>query len=173
MLHVMRKGSTIPRSGGRASATTTYEIIRLVRPLFRHLLKTVESNLAGSGVTVPMRGVLERLSESGPQTVPRLAEVLLIPRQFAQQIVNELHRAGLTEQVSNQSHKRSWLIRLTPAGEDCFRRIRKQEQSVTRSIARGMRQDDVETCLRVLSHMTTGFEAVARVERASPKGRVP
>jgi DNA-binding MarR family transcriptional regulator len=63
-----------------------------------------------------MRGVLERLSESGPQTVPRLAQALLVSRQFAQRLVNVLHGAGLTERVANRSHKRSWLIRLTPAG---------------------------------------------------------
>jgi hypothetical protein len=43
-------------SGG-ASANTTYEIIRLLRPLLCHLLKAVENNLTGTGSAVPMRGV--------------------------------------------------------------------------------------------------------------------
>jgi len=43
-----------------------YEITRLVRPPSRHLLKAVENNLTGTGSTVPMRGALEQLSESGP-----------------------------------------------------------------------------------------------------------
>jgi hypothetical protein len=49
-----------------ASPNTTYEIIRFVRPPFRHLLKAVENNLTGAGSRVPIRGVLEQLSESGP-----------------------------------------------------------------------------------------------------------
>jgi hypothetical protein len=69
---------------------TTYEIIRLVRPLLRHLLKAVGNNLTGTGQHGSDARRVERRSESGPQAVHKLAQVLLVPRQFAQQPVNEL-----------------------------------------------------------------------------------
>lgn len=59
--------SMISRADSRgASPNTTYEIIRFVRPPFRHLLKAVENDLTGTGRRVPMRGGVEQLSESGP-----------------------------------------------------------------------------------------------------------
>src|SRR5262245_10127792 len=138
-----------------------YAVIRSIRPLFRHLLKSVENNLEGSGISVPMRGMMERLFEAGPQTVPQLAQALLIPRQFAQQVANELRDAGLVEHAVNRAHKRSRLIRLRPKGQASFEHVRTREMAVIKRAARGLSVEDIEGCLRVLAHLTERFEEVA------------
>jgi DNA-binding MarR family transcriptional regulator len=132
-------------------------------------LKSVENNLEGSGISVPMRGMMERLLHVGPQTVPQLAQALLIPRQFAQQIANELRDADLVEQAINRAHKRSWLIRLTQEGQESFERVRAQELAVIKRAAVGLSSDDIDACLRVLAHLTEAFEKVAR--EGQPEGK--
>lgn len=151
-------------SSGRTTQPA-YAVIRAVRPLFKHVLKAVESNLDGTGFTVPMRGMLERLSEAGPQTVPQLARVLLIPRQFAQQVANELREGGWVEQVANHAHKRSWLIGLTPEGEAMLQCILARELATIRDAAKGLSTDDLEACLRVLVHLTDAFSSLSSVQK--------
>lgn len=146
-----------------------YAVIQAVRPLFRHLVKAVGSNLEGSGISVAMRGMLERLVEAGPQTVPDLARALLIPRQFAQQIANELRDLGLTEPIINPAHRRSWLISLTPEGTAAFARIRMREQVVVKEAAEGLSAEDLATCLRVLQHLSAHFEAATPAALALPE----
>ena len=92
-----------------------------------------------------------------------LAAALLIPRQFAQQLVNELHVKGFTQQALNRAHKRSWLIQLTPEGLQAFRQIKKREISVIKAVARDLAASDVEACLHVLTHLSASFGAIADV----------
>lgn len=144
------------------TAASLYLVIRQVRPLFKHLQKAVEDGLAGSGVDVPMRGVLERLIDAGPQSVPQIARALLIQRQFTQRVVNALLKLGLVERLENLAHKRSWLIGATPKGLAAFEAIRRREVAVIAEVARGLDAAEVETCRKVLAHLNREFGALAR-----------
>lgn len=144
------------------TAASLYLVIRQVRPLFKHLLKAVEDNLRGSGIDAPMRGVLERLIDAGPQSVPQIARALLIQRQFTQRVVNALLAAGHVERFENLAHKRSWLIQPTPKGLAAFEAIRRSEVVVIAEVARGLDAADVETCRKVLAHLNREFGALAR-----------
>lgn len=147
-----------PRS---ATAGEVYEIIRLVRPLFRHLYKAVEDALAGTGVTIPMRGVLEALETGGLQTVPQIARTLMVQRQFTQVVVNALTERGWVEPLSNRAHKRSPLLRLTPEGAATLAAVKAHEFSVIERVASDLPADDVEACRRTLTELTAYFGAVA------------
>lgn len=168
MWHAVMKIASKRISSSLRSAKV-YTVILLVRPLFRHLLKSVENNLEGSGISVPMRGMMELLLDTGPQTVPQLARALLIPRQFALQIANDLRDAGLVEQVVNLAHKRSWLIRLTPEGHESFKRIRTQELATIERASVGLSLNDIEACRRVLVHLSEAFESLARQGQSDGK----
>lgn len=144
------------------TAASLYLVIRQVRPLFKRLLKAVEDNLTGSGIDVPMRGVLERLIDAGPQSVPQIARALLIQRQFTQRVVNALLKMGLVERLENVAHKRSWLIGATPKGHAAFETIRRREVAVIAEVARGLDAAEVETCRRVLAHLNREFGTLAR-----------
>lgn len=144
-----------------ATAPSVYEIVRLVRPLFRHLLKAVEDRLVGTGVTVPMRGVLERLHDSGQQTVPQIARALMIQRQFVQVTVNELVARGWAELAPNPAHRRSPLVRLTTAGRNTIGGVLAREAEVIAIVAAELDNADVEVCRAVLARLTDYFATVA------------
>ena len=144
-----------------AASEDIYAIIRLVRPFYRHLVKAVEDGLAGSSVTIPMRAVLERLHDDGPQTVPQIARAVIGPRQFFQRVVDDLIRQGLAERAPNRAHKRSWLIRLTPAGCAQIEAIKAREGEVMARIGQALDPADVALCHRVLAHLTESFGALA------------
>jgi DNA-binding MarR family transcriptional regulator len=156
-----------PKASSRATAPggiehTLYEFIRRVRPLHRYVAKTVEDHLEGTGVTVGMRAVLERLHEGGPQSVPQISRSLLLNRQFIQRLVNASLEAELVKGVPNPAHRRSALLELTPKGQATFKRIKDQEEKLLRELAAELHSKDIEAALRVMSHVTERFREIAR-----------
>lgn len=154
-------GNARPSAAGRSpSEAELYALIRQVRPLHRRLVRLVENGLAGTGITRPMRAVLEQLHDHGPLTVPQLARALMIRRQFTQRVVNELIASGLAERRRNAAHKRSWLIAPTAAGSATFARIRANEGARIREAARDLDAGEVETCMRVLTTLCAEAESM-------------
>jgi DNA-binding MarR family transcriptional regulator len=144
------------------SAAALHVLVRGVRPLSRHLLAAVERRLEGTGVSIPLRGLMERLYEAGPQTVPALGRALMIPRQFALKLEGEASARGLVERVANAAHRRSSLIRLTPAGRAVIEADLEREAAMLASIAVRFDADDVEAATRVLAGLA---EALADGDR--------
>lgn len=102
-----------------------YDVIRQIRPAFRHIAKSVENRGQLADLNIGMRAVLERIYELGPQTAPDIARALLVERQYAQRSINELLHQKLVIKSSNPNHKRSWLIELTEDGRKRFETIKK------------------------------------------------
>lgn len=147
------------KPGTPAGPGALYDVIRLVRPLYKVLEASVALELAQSGVTIPQRAILEQLLEQGPATVPAIGRSLIAPRQFVQKTANELMALGLVERRDNAAHKRSDLLCLTPAGEAAIARIKDRETAVMRPIARALEADDLATTRRVMAAMVEAFAA--------------
>lgn len=136
-----------------------YDLIRLVRPLYKTLEASVALELAPTGLSVSQRAVLELALDHGPLTVPALARYLIAPRQFIQRIVNELLAMGLVERQRNAAHKRSVLIVLTPAGSATITTVKQRETAVMEPIARKLDAADIATAKAVMAAVTDAFRA--------------
>ena len=134
-----------------------YELIRLVRPLYKTLEASVALELAEVGVTVSQRAVLERLLDDGEQTVPTIGRSMIAPRQYVQTIANELLAAGHIEKRENAAHKRSVLLRLTPTGKETILAIKRREAAVMRPIASRLTASDLATAKKVIDGMIRAF----------------
>lgn len=143
-----------PRSPARGAEHALYDVIRHVRPLHRYLARAVEDRLAGTGVTVPMRALLERLLEAGPETVPQAGRALLLPRQFVQRTADAAEAEALLASRPNPAHRRSPLLELTPRGRLAIERIKAREEAVLREVARELTRKDIDAALRVVGHLT-------------------
>ena len=134
-----------------------YRIIWLSRPLMQAAEASVEKGLAGTGMTVRMRAVLEILNQHGDLTVPDLAEKLDIQRQYVQVMVNETIEAGWTEKHPNPRHKRSSLLRLTPEGHAVISGVMAREMAVVRDIAATFDAEEVEIAHKVVQALTAAL----------------
>lgn len=94
-----------------------YEVIRSLWPLHRTVVRAVERELIGTGMTAGQHAVIDELRRGGPRTVPQLARLLGLDRQPVQRLVNDATALGLAESAPNPEHRRSHLIRLTPKGK--------------------------------------------------------
>lgn len=136
-----------------------YDVIRLVRPLYKVLEAAVALELAETGISVPQRAVLEQLLDAGPLTVPAIGRRLILPRQFVQKTANELLDAGLLAKRENAAHKRSALLALTPAGLAAITGIKAREAAVMQPIARALDKAEVETTRATLQEIIRAFRA--------------
>lgn len=139
-----------------------YEVIGQVRPVFRALVAAVEDRLAGTGLGVPERGVLESLHAQGPLTVAGMARLIGVPRQFVQRTCNGLLARALVRRLENPAHARSDLIDLTPAGRRTFAALRSRETAASRSLAASLSAADLAAAARVLRAMRAHYEALAQ-----------
>lgn len=134
-----------------------YDVLRRIRPLHDLAAKAVTQSLADHDLTMPMRAVLERVYDVGPQTVPDIARWLSVTRQGVQTLVDETKRLGYLTAQANPTHKRSHLIALTDNGRIAFETLHRQELTSLEQLAADLDPQDVATCVRVLDHLVAGL----------------
>ena len=113
-----------------AKNETAYEVVWLIRRLFRAMAAAADDYLADAGISVAERAVLEFLHADEALSVPAIARRYNVSRQHVQVTVNSLIEKGLVRRVANPKHKRSHLIRLSRLGRDAFREIRRNEAAI-------------------------------------------
>jgi DNA-binding MarR family transcriptional regulator len=137
----------------RVAATTTDELARvfdLLGPLYRQTVRNLEQ---ADGISVGVRAVLDLLRVREALTVPRIADVLGLSRQFVQRCVNDAEAGGWVALAANPAHQRSSLVVITPAGRDLVRAIRAAEADALATAAKNLDAADVEACVRVLGRL--------------------
>ena len=139
-----------------------FDVIRRLRPLSRRLTRALAGPSGGSKMTLGRRNVLERLHHAGPQSVPQIARAHGLGRQFVQRLVNAALGEGLVEMSDNPAHRRSALVSLTPSGRALVAGMLEREQRALRGVAGELHPDDLEACLRVLTHLAERFPASRR-----------
>ncbi|MFD4919280.1 MarR family winged helix-turn-helix transcriptional regulator [Streptomyces virginiae] len=148
-----------------------YEVIRNLWPLHRTIVRAVERELTGTGMTAGQHAVMDELHKAGPRTVPQLARLLGLDRQPVQRLVNDATTLGLTETAPNPEHRRSHLIRLTPQGEAAIRSIQDAEETELRRRLSDLTTGDVTTTLHVLRRLGEEFKDLAQNAPPHPTGR--
>ncbi len=131
----------------------------LIRPVFHVLYKAVERNLETRSISVPQRGMLQCLLEQGPQTVPMLARRLLVQRQFALRLANELENLALVEREANPAHRRSDRFRLSDTGATLIGEVLAIEGARSAEALNRITDDELGVAVRVLSALLTYFGA--------------
>ncbi|MGD3106258.1 MarR family winged helix-turn-helix transcriptional regulator [Streptomyces sp. YGL11-2] len=165
--HAGRKG-TGPEGAGRTDAAEPaavedllYGVIRRLWPLHRTIVRAVERELRGTGMTAGEHALLDALRTQGPRTVPQLARSLDLDRQPVQRWVNHAADLGLVVTAPNPAHRRSSLIRLTAEGSEVMRGIQDSEAAELRRGLADLSPADVGTALRVLDRLGEEFRHLA------------
>jgi DNA-binding MarR family transcriptional regulator len=137
-----------------------YDVIRHIRPAFKHIAKSVETKTEQAGLTTGTRAVLEILVEKGPQTVPQLALDLLVERQYIQRNVNALLKIDLAQRHPNPAHKRSYFIEVTPTGRAQFLTLQQAEFAVLQSIGKTLQDHEITSAIKVMQTLSEGFSSL-------------
>ncbi|UNO42294.1 helix-turn-helix domain-containing protein [Streptomyces sp. MST-110588] len=148
-------------SGPASPEHLAYEVIRRLWPLHRTVVRAVERELTGTGMTAGEHALLDALRTGGPRTVPQLARALELDRQPVQRWVNHATDLGLVESAPNPAHRRSALIRLTAHGSDVMGAVQGFEATELRHALADLTVEDITTTLRVLDRIGDEFRRLA------------
>lgn len=129
------------------SQSPQYEVIWLIRRLFRTMAQVADGYLAAHGLSAADRAVLEFLYPEEALSVPEIASRYQVSRQHVQVTVNVLLEDGFLETRANPRHKRSPLIALTYVGRELFAKIRDIEAEIIDALFVDIPSDDIE-CTR-------------------------
>ncbi|WP_022850738.1 MarR family winged helix-turn-helix transcriptional regulator [Limisalsivibrio acetivorans] len=99
-------------------------------------------------------GLLHILHVNGMLTVPQVARKRAVSRQFIQRLANDLEEEGLVEFIDNPGHKRSKLMRMTPAGLKKYQEILAEIEKTFGELAMQFNLEDADTALNVLEEMS-------------------
>jgi len=104
-------------------------------------------------LTGACRGVLRDLARLGPRTVPQLARRRDCSRQHVQVLVKRLVADGMAELVDNPDHRRSPMVRLTPAGKDTLETMWRREADLIDELPAVLAIEELEGARRVLRQL--------------------
>ncbi|MFK0290775.1 MarR family winged helix-turn-helix transcriptional regulator [Streptomyces sp. NPDC090442] len=164
-----RTGHHVEDGGHGATEDLLYDVIRRLWPLHRTIVRAVERELEGTGMTAGEHALLDALRAQGPRTVPQLARSLGLDRQPVQRWVNHAAELGLVVTAPNPEHRRSSLIRLTDEGSEVMRGIQDAEAAELRRSLADLSSGEVRTALRVLDRLGEEFRHLADGSRVPPE----
>lgn len=127
-----------------------YQVIWLVRRLFRGLSQKSSENLVEFDISVADRAVMEFLYPNNALSVPDIAERYKVSRQHIQATVNTLLKRGLVEVKANPNHKRSPFIMLNPKGRKLFCSIMKKDEALFEQLFSHISKSEIQVTKQTL-----------------------
>ena len=138
--------------------TDAYQIVWLIRRLFRAMAETANGYLEPLDCNVAERAVLEFLHSDQRLTVPEIARRYKVSRQHVQVTVNRLAERDLIAIEGNPQHKRSSLVTLTTRGKKLFDEIQALDRKLVKELFAGVSQAEQRrthaTLEKLLNHLT-------------------
>ena len=134
----------------RKTTDENYQVVWLVRRLFRALAHKANENLRLYELTVADRAVMEFLYPHEQLSVPEIASRYQVSRQHVQVTVNPLLKKGLLERRPNPRHKRSSLMQLSEKGGETFTKILAKDKETVEQLFSIIPNEDQEVTRRTL-----------------------
>ncbi len=136
-----------------------YEVVWLLRRLFRAMADMADQYLKDDDLTAADRAVMEFLYPAEQLSVPAIAGKYRVSRQHVQVTVNQLISKGLLRALPNPQHKRSPLMRLSELGRETFAGIRRNESSIIEKMFADLRSEDVDVTRQLLQSLLVRCES--------------
>ena len=161
----IRESRVRPGDGPDSTPTAGWHLRTLESLIYEatalfHRAHAVAEQIHGQGrFTAGRRGVLRGLDLTGPQTVPQMARIRPVSRQYIQMLVNQLARESQVEFIANPAHKRSQLVRLTPQGKEFLEAMYRREAKLLAGLEVDVAEEDMRTAGAILRVVREVFES--------------
>ena len=140
-----------PMSGFKNS--DRYQVVWLIRRLFRALGQASDSMLQPLGISAADRAVMEFLYPDQALSVPEIARKYSVSRQHVQVTVNSLAEKNLVSTSDNPKHKRSPLVQLTKQGRKTFASVLRQDQRAIDALFADVSRNDTRITRRTMQSL--------------------
>lgn len=133
-----------------AARGENYEIVWLVRRLFRAFAQKSEEMLRERDISAADRAVMEFLYPDQALSVPEIARMYQVSRQHVQVTINSLVDKDLIAASENPRHKRSPLMVLTKHGRELFASVLREDKRAVDDLFSNVSSKDAGTTRRTL-----------------------
>jgi DNA-binding MarR family transcriptional regulator len=134
------------------------------------MVRAVNDEMSGCGLSMARTKVLRRLREQGPVRQTSLANDFGLSPHSITDIVDGLERHGLAERRPDPTDRRAKLVAITEAGEACLDVANAARESALTQIFGALSQKDMTTLLRLLDSLD---EAARKLTEAPGGSAVP
>ena len=145
---------TVKHKSGKA----LHDLFREVFELHAALSVIMDTVHEQAGLMTSQHKIMRALSDIGPATVPDIAAVLGVSRQFVQTVCNNLLSCEFIEFAANPRHKRSKLAVLTERGRNAFRQARKNENRIIEQALPGIDPVKATEACKLLESIRTAVQ---------------
>ncbi len=122
------------------------------------LTRDFNAALADFGIRHLHLAVLSTVRRFGPMPQAHIAAYLGIERQTMANLTDDLEDRGLALRTAHPNDRRSWAVRVTPAGEELLRqaiRVGRQHEAAVFGSLSATDQADLLRCLEILARSAT------------------
>lgn len=105
-------------------------------PLLRDIEAAVGAGLAGTGISMGMRAVLEAIYRNGPMSAAEMGERLRLKPAFVGRMAAAAVKMELLEALPNPAHRNAHFFQITRKGRMAVLRIRDGESRYLKNIPR-------------------------------------
>jgi len=116
----------------------------------RRMLRAVNDEMSGCGLSMARTKVLMRLREQGPTRQNSLAADFGLAPHSITDIVDALERQGLAERRPDATDRRAKLVAITDAGQTCVGAAYATRERLLRQIFGALSEEDRAALLRLL-----------------------
>lgn len=125
------------------------------------MLRAVNDEMSGCGLSLARTKVLTRMHEHGPVRQSVLAAELGLSPHSVTDIVDGLERQGLAERRPDATDRRAKLVAITKAGESCLTIAHATRQRLLRQIFGALTQEERASFLRLLDTLDAAATPLA------------
>jgi len=146
---------------GTAGGKEIHDLFREIFQLHGALARIMDRVHEQAGLSTPQLKIMRTLGREGPATVPDIAALLGVSRQFVQTVCNELHGRNFLGFSNNPRHKRSRLVNLTDQGRAAFHQARKNEHAFIERAMPGLNPVRVADTCELLATIRKAVQQLA------------
>jgi DNA-binding MarR family transcriptional regulator len=147
---------TTKQTAGKA----LHDLFREVFELHAALSSVMDKVHEQAGLSTSQHKIMRTLGHIGPATVPDMAVLLGVSRQFVQTVCNDLQTRGFIEFKDNPRHKRSKLAAMTKPGRSAFQQARQKENNI---IAKALPEIDPRAAIEACELLKCVRKAVKQI----------
>ncbi len=128
---------------------------KLIVEFFEKLSSWEESVVKDSGLTTAQAHAIEIVGHSGPIKMKDLAEKIGVTTGTLTVAVDRLEKKGLMKRKPHETDRRSYLIQLTPGGDDVFKEHHNFHIKMTEEIVAGLTQKEQQDFAGIIEKVLT------------------
>ena len=128
---------------------------KIIVEFFEKLSSWEESVVRDSGLTTAQAHAIEIVGHSGPIKMKDLAEKIGVTTGTLTVAVDRLEKKELMKRKPHETDRRSYLIELTPQGEEVFKEHHNFHIKMTEEIVSGLTRKEQEDFARIIEKVLT------------------